>query len=48
MELLLLRFAPSALSACRCLEKNELFDAVMGVVGVFEFRRFGGGVALRL
>lgn len=34
----------SVLSSCRCLEKKELFDAVMGVVGVFAMMRDGGGL----
>lgn len=44
MELLLLRLATSDLSA-RCLEKKELFEAVMGVVGVLEFCLTGGGLS---
>ena len=32
----------------RWCEKNEDFDAVIGVVGVFAFARFGGGVTVPL
>lgn len=41
---LLLRRLKSDLSSCRFLEKKELLDAVMGVVGVFAVIRDGGGL----
>lgn len=38
----------SAFDSERCLEKNEAFDAVMGVLGVFALFLRGGGVIIPL
>jgi len=43
MELLLLKEGRSTFSE-RCLEKNDVFDAVMGVVGVLGIILDGGGL----
>lgn len=45
--LLLRKLGKSDLSSCLFLEKKELFDAVMGVVGVLAMMREGGGLRFR-
>ena len=47
MELLLRRGGSSIVSSYRLLAKKELFDAVMGVVGVFGSVRDAGGLRAR-
>ena len=47
VELLLRRGASSVFSSTPFLEKKELFDAVIGVVGVFGICREGGGLRFR-
>src|SRR6266699_6079749 len=44
MDELLRRFGASGIALWRFLEKNELFDAVMGVVGVLAVCRAGAGL----
>lgn len=45
-ELLLRMFSASAFDSERCLEKNDAFEAVIGVLGVFALTRRGGGVII--
>lgn len=44
MELLLRNLCNWGFSSCRCREKKEVFDAVIGVVGVLEIILVGGGL----